>query len=404
MLKNKRTLEIAGLITESEYKFHIELPPSIQVIYDAFHKHGKKLYVVGGAVRDALLGKTPKDFDLATDAIPSVVQDILNKSNIRNFPKGESYGVISAVIDGEEFELATFRTEDYTGGDGRRPNEDSIAYTDIEQDVKRRDLTINALYYDIATENIIDLVGGVEDIKNGRVRTVGNPYDRFQEDRLRTLRALRFAHRLGSTLDQDTIKAILHFKDLPGVSAERIRDEFLKALKSALKPEEFLSEYINLGLMPRTFPGMNIDPKVIPGLNHPCLVIAKLLHENSIDSVMKALETSTYSNDEKSTIMFLLKFKNRFSHFDKLIFDDKIDGKWLIGLIKERDIILNQNLLTRSDILKWAGICKINRHICSVFMDFKPSFTRENFPHLPQGRELGQAIESANVNDFLKKL
>ncbi|HND46768.1 MAG TPA: hypothetical protein PLC61_10280 [Chitinophagales bacterium] len=104
---------MAGLITEAEYSFHIDLPENIYTLFRVFKKHGKKLFVVGGAVRDALLNKQPKDFDVVTDALPDEVEEILNSEKIYNFPSGKNFGIISAVINDETFEIATFRTESF---------------------------------------------------------------------------------------------------------------------------------------------------------------------------------------------------------------------------------------------------------------------------------------------------
>jgi tRNA nucleotidyltransferase/poly(A) polymerase len=404
MLKNKRTMQVAGLLSEVEYKFHIEISEPIRQIYNAFTSKGKKLYVVGGAVRDALLGKTPKDFDLATDAIPTDVQKILTDAGIQNFPKGESFGVISAIIDNEEFELATFRSEDYTDGDGRRPNADSIAFTDMATDVSRRDLTINALYYDIEAGMIIDLVGGIEDLQNKRIRTVGHPMDRFSEDRLRAIRSIRFAHRFGSNLDKATIDAIIHFKELPGVSAERIRDEFLKALHSSQKPEEFINDYIKLGLMPRTFPGLEIDTQTVSNIRNPILIVAKLLSKNDVQKVVKGLYSAKFTGDEIESIAFLLELKARFQDFDKLVFDPAVDGFWFMNLIRKKEIILEKGLVSFPDFLNWAKISTINVHLMSSFLSFKPKFSAKDFPNLPQGKELGAKIAFENSNYFLQQL
>ncbi len=402
MSKKQRTLQIAGLILESEYDFNIPIPESIMQIYNAFIKNGQKLYLVGGAVRDAKLKKTPKDFDLATDAVPTRVQEILNSENIYNFPKGESFGVISAVIDKKEYEIATFRGEDYAGGDGRRPT--SVFFSDMKTDALRRDLTINALFYDIGAHKIIDFVGGVEDIENNRVRAVGNPMDRISDDRLRAVRLLRFLHRLNSTIDQEHIDAIIHFNQLPGVSSERIREEFIKAIESAVNPEEFLKQYTELGLMPRTFQHLTVNKKFIPGLRNIPLIIANLLGHNKIDSIVKCLKLAKMTADEIKAIIFLLKVRDRFLNFDRLVFSPEIDGKWLESLTEERDLVLRNGLLTENDLIHWAQIVGINALIMNAFAKFKLIYNASNFPHLPEGKELGDEIKKNNAIHFLENL
>jgi tRNA nucleotidyltransferase/poly(A) polymerase len=399
-MENKRMLHMAGLLKEVEVKFKIELPKEIKILHDAFKNAGKKLYVVGGSVRDAVLGKQPKDFDVATNATPNEVMNLLDGAGIKSFPKGESFGVVSAVINGQEFEIATFREESYHGGEGRRPT--SVTYSDISGDVKRRDLTINALYYDIDEEKIIDLVGGLEDIKNKKVKAVGNVMDRLEEDRLRSLRILRFAHRFDSPIDEETRKAILHFKDLPGVSNERIRDEFIRGLMTAIKPEKYLDDYRMLGLFPRVLQGASIDSDFVAGLNDPILVMAKMLRHNRSDVVSRALTKFTATLEEKENVKFLLAILERFGEFDRINFIPEIDGKWLMGLYKLRNV-QNKNI-SDSQIEEWAKITGINSHIIKSFLEFEPKYAASNFPEIAPSKELGDAISKANAEQFINEL
>jgi len=159
MKQNIKQILREGLILEQRIKFDIPIPSDIQQIKDVFKQNGFKLYVVGGAVRDALLGKTPKDYDLATDAVPDKVEEMMSKANFKTLPTGKAFGVINVFTSEGEYEIATFR-EDLSGG--RRP--DAVSFTNIEGDVKRRDLTINALFYDIWLVVVVDLVGGVVDL------------------------------------------------------------------------------------------------------------------------------------------------------------------------------------------------------------------------------------------------
>ena len=176
-----------GLILEQRIKFNIDIPQDILQIKDVFKKNNFKLYVVGGAVRDALLNQIPKDFDLATDAVPDKVEEIMAKAGLRTLPTGKAFGVINVFTDQGEYEVATFRSDETKGR-----NPEVKLGVSIETDAARRDLRINALYYDIDTHEIIDLVGGLDDLKNGTIQTVGNPQERFEEDPLRILRFFRF--------------------------------------------------------------------------------------------------------------------------------------------------------------------------------------------------------------------
>ena len=399
--EQKRIKINAGLLVESNYDFKMNLPEDIIMLFTLFKKHNKKLYIVGGAVRDALLGKIPKDIDVVTDALPNEVENLLTAENIYNFPSGKNFGIISAVINDETYEIATFRSDNYTdSADGRRP--DSITFASMEDDAKRRDFTINALYYDIDEKKVIDLVGGVEDLKNKKIKPVGNAFDRFTEDRLRTLRALRFAHRFGSTLDKETIDAIIHFKDLPGVSSERIRDEFIKSLHSSQKPEEFLEQFLKLGLGPRVFGNIKLDTRHVSELRHPVLVLAKLLWNNDVISIQNSLINFKTPKNEIDGVLFLKNIHDRFKDFDKLTFDSIIDGKWLMILIKNKQQLLQNNILSKYDILLWSKIMNLPLNVINAFINYVPTVTASNFPDIAPGKELGEKIILGNANNFIK--
>ena len=394
--EKNRILRNAGLLTEVEVKFHIDVPPEITTINNAFKKHGKKMYLVGGCVRDAVVGVKPKDFDISTSVRPEEVQKILSDSGIKNIPIGEAFAVISAIVNGEEFEIATFREDDYSDGDGRRPT--SIRFTDMNGDAKRRDATLNALYYDIDEGKIIDLVGGLEDLKNKKIKPVGSPFERIEEDKLRSLRYIRFSNRFDSKLDEDTIKAIKHFKDLPGVSNERIRDEFLKGIISAKDPKRFLNNYKEFGLFNRIFPSVSLDHRYESGQKDPILVLAKLLSPNNEKDVEKALVNFKAHKPEKDQIKFLHAFENRFKDFEKITFIPSVDGAWLDGLSKHRDL---NNI--NDKVVEWAKINGIDANLTSKFLQYKPKYSAKDFPDL-EGKELGQTIKTKNAEVFVNSL
>lgn len=178
----------------------------------------------GGCVRDRALGIEPKDYDIATDARPEVVQRIFDNT----VAVGAKFGVVMVIIDGDPFEVAMFRA-DAPYVDGRRPS--AIRFGTIEEDAKRRDFTIGGMYYDPTEGRLIDLVGGMRDLRAGIVRAIGNPYDRFEEDHLRVLRAARFAARLNFSIDPATYAAMKRAAPtVMTVSAERIGDELLRMM------------------------------------------------------------------------------------------------------------------------------------------------------------------------------
>jgi len=190
-------------------------------IIERLRAAGFTAYLAGGCVRDRILGVTAKDYDIATDARPAAVQRLFDQT----IAVGARFGVIIVMVAGDHFEVATFRA-DAEYHDGRRPS--SVRFGTIEDDVQRRDFTIGGMYFDPASGRVIDLDGGVRDLRAGLVRAIGNVYERFDEDHLRMLRALRFAARLGFAIDPATWAAIK--RSAPAIahtSAERVGEEMV---------------------------------------------------------------------------------------------------------------------------------------------------------------------------------
>jgi poly(A) polymerase len=183
-------------------------------------------YFAGGCVRDMVRGLTPKDYDIATDARPEAVQKLFP----RTYAVGAHFGVIIVLENGFQFEVATFRSDEgYI--DGRHPS--AVRFSSPEEDAKRRDFTINGMFYDPVAEEVIDFVGGRADIAAKLVRAIGDPAERLAEDRLRMLRAVRFATVLDYKIDNGTWKALVaNAPSINQISAERIRDELVRILTS----------------------------------------------------------------------------------------------------------------------------------------------------------------------------
>jgi poly(A) polymerase len=192
-------------------------------------QNGFLAYLTGGAVRDLLRGERPHDFDLATDAEPAEVERVFE----RTVPVGRQFGVILVVDQDVQTEVAQFRS-DGPYQDGRRPSH--VLKASAAEDASRRDFTVNALFFDLKERELVDHVGGLEDLKAGVLRTVGPPALRFGEDRLRLLRGIRLASQLGFQIEEQTWQAILAIGKEPdalsGVSAERIRDEMEKLFRT----------------------------------------------------------------------------------------------------------------------------------------------------------------------------
>jgi poly(A) polymerase len=195
-------------------------------VVEKLRAKGFQALYAGGCVRDPLLGIEPHDYDVATSAKPEEVEALFP----RTVPVGAQFGVILVLEQGQEIQVATFRG-DGLYRDGRHP--ESVIYTDAEGDALRRDFTVNGLFYDPITSEVLDFVGGREDLKAGILRAIGTPSERFSEDKLRLLRAVRFATTLGFTIDPETWKAVLErAPEIHAVSAERIREELCKILLS----------------------------------------------------------------------------------------------------------------------------------------------------------------------------
>jgi poly(A) polymerase len=214
---------------------------------------GHVAYVVGGSVRDFLLGRESKDHDIATSAGPDELVELFPRA----VTVGKAFGVIKVPVNVPEsdapvlMEIATFR-EDLEYTNHRHPK--GVRFSGPEEDARRRDFTINALFYDPKTQRILDTTGGVQDLKDGVIRAIGDPSERFREDALRLLRAVRFASRLGFVIEHETAKAIhARAKLITKVSQERVRDE-LTLMWTGERPAEALEALSHFGLLAPVLP------------------------------------------------------------------------------------------------------------------------------------------------------
>ena len=205
---------------------HIDIPEDVQFILKKLGRAGYEAYIVGGCTRDSILGKLPQDWDITTPAMPEQVKALFP----RTIDTGIKHGTVTIMIGANGYEVTTYRI-DGIYEDGRHPRD--VTFTrSLEEDLKRRDFTINAMAYN-PEEGLVDLFGGIQDLKEGRIRCVGDPGARFSEDALRMMRAVRFAAQLGFAIEENTARAV---KTLAGtldrISAERIRSELEKLLLS----------------------------------------------------------------------------------------------------------------------------------------------------------------------------
>lgn len=246
--------------------FHID--NNVSAILDTLHKEGYEAYIVGGCVRDMILGQEPHDFDITTSAEPMEVKALFR----RTIDTGLQHGTVTVLMNGEGYEVTTYRI-DGSYLDSRRP--ESVTFTkSLEEDLKRRDFTINAMAYS-EEDGVVDLYGGAEDLKKGIVRCVGVPQERFTEDALRMLRAVRFAARFGFEIDTETEKAIRELSHrITNISAERIHMELSKTLCSP--NPGYMDRLVTYGLIGHVLP--EFEPNIGLEQNHPYHVYPVDLH------------------------------------------------------------------------------------------------------------------------------
>ena len=365
------------------------IPQSIKDIHLLFQKNNKKLYIVGGAIRDFLKNETPKDFDLTTNALPDEVLSILSNKFKTNL-QGKAYGTIVVYTKDQPdgIEITTFR-QDITKG--RNP-EVKLGVT-IEDDVKRRDITFNALFYDLDTKEIVDLTGGKEDLEKNIVKMVGDPIQRFEEDTLRILRAFRFAARYGSDIDPLTKQAIKKNNKLltldpetntiKRISQERIWDEFTKSFKQAKDFNHYLNLLTEYDMFPQMFPESIINTNQIKS-NDLTIILSNLLIDEDPSTLERKLVQNYKIPIELSKKITLLV---DISNFDvNLVYDyfkSKIQSKTTNETILELGKVLNNN-----NIIKFSDYSPV------VNID---ELIRKGF----QKGDLGKEIRRIETNNFI---
>lgn len=249
----------------------IQIPEKASRIIETITNAGFEAYVVGGCVRDSILGRKPQDWDVTTSARPEQVKALFP----RTVDTGLRHGTVTVLFGGEGFEVTTYRI-DGTYEDNRHPRE--VVFTpSLEEDLKRRDLTINAMAYN-QREGLVDLYGGMEDIRKKTVRCVGNPAERFGEDALRILRAIRFSAQLGYGIDGDTRDAIGRLApSLSRISAERIQAELVKLMVS--DHPDYLREAYALGVTKVFLPEFDLAMETPQKHPHHCYSVGEhILH------------------------------------------------------------------------------------------------------------------------------
>lgn len=293
------------------------LPSNVEYVLSKLKENGYQAYVVGGAVRDFLMGKTPHDYDLTSDALPSQISDVFK--DFYQEHSGEKHGTVRVIIDHKPIEITTFRCDEgYT--DYRRP--DNVEFVkDVYIDSKRRDFSINAFYY--SEGHIYDFHEGLEDLNNKVIKTIGNPSARFHEDALRILRAIRFSAKLGYEIESKTKTALLDCKEeLNLIAKERILIE-LKEISSTSNFFRNIKEYFSIFKL------------IIPCLD-------KI--GNSIDDIYN-FDTKSYGDyiASLSALFSLREINNDFMPWRLFIKMDNESINAIKSLIKLKDINFNNS-------------------------------------------------------------
>ncbi len=262
-------------------------------------KAGFLSYWAGGCVRDHHLQKTPKDYDVATNAVPDEIRKLFGKR--RTLAIGESFGVITLIgsKDQGNIEIATFR-EDISYSDGRRP--DRVTYSTPEIDAHRRDFTINGMFLDPTTMETIDYVGGLVDLESRLIRAIGDPVERFDEDKLRIFRAIRFATTLAFDIEPNTLSAVRKYAgNLSQVSRERILVELQKTISSPHRTRGIQLLY-ETGILPYVLPGTMVDEQSIELVK---ALLTRLPIDDtalSLTAIYRALAPESPAGDVRKTI------------------------------------------------------------------------------------------------------
>ena len=284
---------------------------AIEIIRELRH-HGHEAYLVGGCVRDMVMKIEPADYDIATSAHPEEIMQIFPRTR----SIGVQFGVVLVLYRGHPFEVATFRSDEaYV--DGRRPT--GVVFTDAKQDVLRRDFTINGLLYDPISETVIDYVDGQSDIRARIVRAIGDPHARFEEDKLRILRAIRFGARLGYTIEQQTWNAVQAMAPkIHQVSGERIREELGRILtegQAALGMRMMDASGLRKEILPELVWNDHVEHSLrfVKTGSQPDFAMGILLHDTPINDVRKIVERLKFSRAEMNHIIALVENLPQFS-------------------------------------------------------------------------------------------
>lgn len=380
----------------------IKIPEAAEEILKTLKDAGYEAYIVGGCVRDSILGRLPEDWDITTEALPEQVKSLF-KSTVDT---GIEHGTVMVLKGGCGFEVTTFRIDGkYT--DSRHP--ESVEFTrSLEEDLKRRDFTINAFAY-CPEKGVIDLFSGMEDLNNSLIRCVGEPEKRFSEDALRIMRAVRFSAQLSFEIEEDTKKAIEMFAPrLKDISMERIRVEFEKTILSDNPAHAVM--YGEFGLAPYIVPGVYekcfgkeeaLFMENIRGFNREdtkYLRLAAFLSKLSCEECRKTLKKFTYDSRTRDIVSDIIRFK------DEIVTEDRPAVKSAMGRMGAETFRLVQEFCRiREETAKrpsehYVNLLEICTDVLTVGEPYLISQLAINGSDLikagiPEGAEIGKALK-----------
>ena len=392
-----KILKYQQFITENKISTEIPVPKDIIEISNAYIKAGKDLFLVGGAVRDFIQGIKPKDYDLVTNALPEESKEILKDFKVSD-EQGKNFGVLRVYTKDEPggHEVASYR-KDISGGRDTKGEDQKVelgSSVTMKDDCFRRDLTMNALFYDIKSKQIIDLVGGVDDIKRGIVRAVGDAAERFLEDRLRICRIFRFAARTGGEIDENTAKAIKNDNRLKGVSPkddvsqERIWEEIKKAWTQAKDYRNYLNFFSEFDMWSEVFPGSKINTESVNSKEF-VVVMANLFKLESPEGLEKRLVQDYKIESETATkIVFLLRLLQLTPELAFDMYKSKL-----------------QCHIEDKTILEWFRALGINDPIKIKFTEYKPTTSAQDLmANGFKGKALGDEMKRLEIENFKSML
>ena len=370
------------------------IPQSVKDLHKLFKASGKKLYLVGGAVRDFLTGDKPKDFDLATDALPDEVLGIISDKYRTNL-QGKAFGVVVVFTKDqpEGMEIATFR-EDISKG--RNP-EVKLGAT-IEQDVNRRDISFNGLFFDLDTNEIVDLVGGQQDLKDGVTRMIGDPNERFEEDSLRILRAFRFASRYGHPLHKDTEAAIAKRNQLENIdpesgemkriSQERIWEEMKKAWKQAKDYRNYLAFFSKFDMWNQVFPGIEVCELFVDTKDFVVEIASLFRNETTEGLENKMVQDFRIEIEIAKKVVFLIDLTN-------------MTAESAYDMAKRRQ----QCAISDETMLEWLKVNDSQFPVPLKFIEYRPTVSSQELMAKGfKGKELGIEIKRLETEKFRQML